>query len=72
MNARYVRERDALADRVGETVEVTRFGGPVEFLDCGPRPEDFIALARRAYVRGDLSVRELEDEIARRLPEVAA
>lgn len=63
MNNRYLNERAALADRIGDTVEVTRFSGPVEFLSTGPTAEDFIALASRAYVRGDLTVDELEAEI---------
>lgn len=44
-------------------VEITRFGGPPEFLACGPSCDDFLALAKRAYVRGDLSVEEFETEV---------
>jgi hypothetical protein len=63
MTDRYVRERSALIARQGELVEVTAFGGPRQFIDCGPDPADFVALARRAYIRGDLSVVEFEAEL---------
>lgn len=65
LNRRYLAERDALDARRGELVEVTRLGGPREFLDCGTSDADYIALARRAYVRGDLDVDQFEQELDR-------
>jgi hypothetical protein len=60
----------ALVDwlRDDEVCEVTRFGGPPEFIRCGPtraqKVEALIGVARQDFLRGDLTVDEFETMVA--------
>lgn len=66
MNRRYLHERAALTAREGETVDISSLGvATATVLYVGPTREDFEALAKAAYVRGDLTAEEFEDEVDR-------
>jgi hypothetical protein len=63
VKARYLAVREALRERSDEVVEITMLGGPRSFLSVAPTEGDFVACARSAYVRGDITLEEFESEV---------
>lgn len=63
MDERYLRRKALLDERFGEQCEITDFGGPIQFIDCGPGARDYLRLAQDAYQRGELDVEEFEAEV---------
>ena len=66
MNAAYLRKRAALDAYSGDLIDVTGMGmAAPQYVDNSPTPESYITLAQRSYVLGELSLEELEAELAR-------
>lgn len=64
MRERYLREREALQRREGDMIDITAYGAAGrEFIDNSPTADEYVALARRAYVSGDLDLAEFESEL---------